>query len=111
MIVLDDSALLAWMYREPGHKRVFAALPQSVMTTVNLSEVLARFVRDSFHLAEIGREVAKLPIEWIDFYRTLAAIAAGLAPQTREVGLSFGDRVCLALGAARSITIITGDRA
>jgi PIN domain nuclease of toxin-antitoxin system len=110
VIVLDSSALLAWIYREPGHERVFAAIPHSAMTTVNLAEVLSRFVRDGRDVADIGREFAKFPIEWVDFNRTLATMAAGLTPETQPHGLSLGDRACIALGISRRAIVMTADR-
>lgn len=45
MIVLDASAVLALMFREPGHDQVAARLRQSCISTVNLAEVIGRFVR------------------------------------------------------------------
>lgn len=111
MIVLDSSALLAWIYREPGHERVFAAIPEAAMTTVNLAEVLSRFVRDGRDLADVGREIAKFPIEWVDFNRTLATMTAELMAKTRPHGLSLGDRACIALGVSRRAVVMTADRA
>ncbi len=46
MIALDASALLAFLFREDGHERVAAAIGASCLSTVNLTEVLGRFVRD-----------------------------------------------------------------
>lgn len=109
MIVLDSSALLAWIYREPGHERVFAAIPHAAMTTVNLTEVLSRFVRDGRELTEVGREIAKFPIEWVDFNRALATMAAGLMSETQPHGLSLGDRACIALGISRRAVVMTAD--
>ena len=40
--VLDASALLAMLNSEPGSERVAAALADSVMSSVNLSEVVAK---------------------------------------------------------------------
>ena len=42
--VLDASALLALLNREPGSEKVVAALPDAVMSSVNLSEVVAKLV-------------------------------------------------------------------
>ena len=42
--VLDASALLALLNRELGSEKVVAALPDAVMSSVNLSEVVAKLV-------------------------------------------------------------------
>lgn len=41
MIVLDASAVLALLFREPGHEEVAARIRGSCLSTVNLSEVLS----------------------------------------------------------------------
>jgi len=46
MIALDASALLAFLFREAGHERVGALIDDACLSAVNLSEVIARFVRD-----------------------------------------------------------------
>ena len=46
MAVLDASALIAVLYREPGFERVKATLPGACISAVNLAEVFTRFVRD-----------------------------------------------------------------
>ncbi len=42
MIVIDASALLAYVYGEPGAETVEAALSTSVIHAVNFAEVLSR---------------------------------------------------------------------
>jgi len=49
MIALDASALLALLFQEPGHEVVARWMDQACMTTVNLSEVLDRFVRACYY--------------------------------------------------------------
>ena len=46
MIVLDASALLAYLFRETGHHIVEKYLESACISTVNLSEVAGRFTRD-----------------------------------------------------------------
>nr|NKR04746.1 type II toxin-antitoxin system VapC family toxin [Escherichia coli] len=43
--VLDASALLALLLAEPGAERVKAELDGSVMTTVNLAEVVSHYAK------------------------------------------------------------------
>ncbi len=110
MIVVDASALLAFMFREPGWERVRDVLGTSLMTTVNLSEVLARFARDGHDTGAVRRRLSASPIGWVDFSVDLARRAADLAPVTARLGLSLGDRACLALGVERGLPVMTTDR-
>lgn len=111
MIALDASALLAVMLREPGREVVEPVLRGAIMSTVNISEVFARIGErgGSIELAEDS--VAAMEIELVDFDPVQAGLAARLRASTRHLGLSFGDRACLALGNVRNARIMTADRA
>ncbi|MBS0457265.1 MAG: type II toxin-antitoxin system VapC family toxin [Proteobacteria bacterium] len=111
MIALDASALLAFLFAEPGHEQVAAQLDSSCLSCVNLAEVASRFARDGHDPRELCRRIAASPIEVVPFLAADAAIAAALVPVTRTHGLSLGDRACLALAMARNIPALTGDRA
>lgn len=111
MIVLDASALLAYLFREAGWEAVAGQLDRSLMSTVNLSEVLSRFTRDGHPVEEIYQALASSPIEFVVFTDRLAQIAAELGPRCRPAGLSFGDRACLALAIERDLPVLTADQA
>lgn len=111
MIALDASALLAYMFRERGHETVGAAIGHSCMSTVNLSEVLGRFVRDGHDAETVLTEIGNTAIELVPFTQDHARAAADLMPKTRPIGLSLGDRACLALARSRGIPALTADRA
>ncbi len=111
MIALDASALLAFLFQEPGAEQVAALLDQSCLSTVNLAEVIGRFVRDGHDPQAVLQRLSQSPIELVPFLAEDAALAAMLTAPTRRLGLSLGDRACLALGLARRITVCTADRA
>lgn len=111
MIALDASALLAFMFQEPGGEQVAAALGDACLSTVNLAETASRFVRDGHASDIVMARIAATAIEVVDFDRQQARIAAALLPATRPKGLSLGDRACLALAQTRSIPVLTADRA
>ena len=111
MIVLDASALLAFLFREPGHEKVAPFLDNSCLSTVNLAEVLSRFSRDGHDPREVYGRLAESPIELVPFLAADAALAATLAIPARRLGLSLGDRACLALAFARGLPAITADQA
>jgi PIN domain nuclease of toxin-antitoxin system len=110
MIALDASAFLAFLFREPGHERVETELARSCMSTVNLSEVIARFTRDGHNAVDVLERIKRSPVELVPFLAEDAALTASLVPVTRDLGLSLGDRACLALGMVRRIAVYTADR-
>jgi PIN domain nuclease of toxin-antitoxin system len=111
MIALDASALLAFLFREQGGPRVGEAIGAACISAVNLSEVLARFARDGHDPAAVAERVAAGGLEVVPFTREHAALAARLVPVTRRLGLSLGDRACLALALSRRVGALTADRA
>jgi ribonuclease VapC len=110
VIVLDASTLLAYLFREPGHDRVATQLKQSCISTVNLSEVIGRFARDGHDPREVLERIVGSGIETVPFLAEDAALAAALIPKTAMLGLSLGDRACLALAASRRAVAWTADR-
>lgn len=111
MTVLDASAALAFLFREPGHERVAEIVNDSRMSTVNLAEVLSRFTRDGHAVAVVWARLRRSPIEWVPLAESHATVAAELAPFTMPYGLSLGDRACLALAIERGLPVLTADRA
>ena len=108
--VLDASAVLALLNREPGEDRVGPILADSVISAVNYCEVLSKLI-DAGMPEEAAREsVDLLGVEVIGFDADLAHHAATLRSATRRFGLSLGDRCCLALGLMRRHTVITAER-
>jgi ribonuclease VapC len=113
-IVLDTSALLAILHREPGAEtftKQFHLLESAAMSAVNVAEAYGKLVGRGI-VPEEAWEAVIAPIpEILDFDTEQAKIAGGLLPQTRSLGLSLGDRACLALGIALKAPIYTADRA
>lgn len=96
--VLDDSAVVALLNREPGEDRVEPILAVSVISAVNYCEVIGKLI-DAGMPESAARESADLlGVEVIGFSADLAHIAAALRPATKSLVLSLGDRSCLALG-------------
>jgi PIN domain nuclease of toxin-antitoxin system len=109
-MVLDASALLAFLFQEEGSPVVAAALEGSCMSAVNLSEVLGLFARDGKDTHIVANWLRQLPVEIVPFAREEAVEAAALRLQTDRHGLSLGDRACLSLGLTRGIPNLTADR-
>jgi ribonuclease VapC len=109
MIVLDASALLAYLFRESGHEIVEKYIEDACISTVNLSEVAGRFIRDDIDATSIIQHINKTSIEIVPFNQVHALHAANFIPITQRYGLSLGDRACLGLAAARNLAALTAD--
>lgn len=110
-IVLDASALLAVFHDEPGAERVIEALPTAVISAVNLAEVAAKLQERGMPDARIRANIEALELSVAPFEGMLAIETGLLRAQTRSVGLSLGDRACLALARSLDATALTTDRA
>ena len=108
--VADASAILAMLDREPGHQRIEAALPATVMSTVNLAEIVTSLINKGIPAADARRTTESLEIETVPLDRELALAAGVLRKVTRSHGLSLGDRACLALGRHLALPVLTADR-
>lgn len=109
MIVLDASALLAFLFREPGHETVAPYLEDCCISAVNLAEVLGRFARDGHDVESALGVIAATEIVIVPFEASDAAEAAELLPATLGRGLSLGDRACLAVARSRALPALTAD--
>lgn len=110
-VVLDASALLATILNETGASKVAAMIEQSVISAVNLSEVVARLQDKAYSDADADEVLETLNLPTVPFDTDLATAAGQLRAATRGHGLSFGDRACLALGRRLDATVLTADRA
>jgi len=109
-VVLDASAVLALLFEEPGAEVVRAQLRTGVIGAANLAEVLAKLSDHGLPATEAVRAVAILGLEVAPMTEAQARQSAELRPMTRAVGLSLGDRACLALAAELGAPVLTADR-
>jgi len=111
-IVLDASAILAVINGEPGAEKLTPALlARALGSAVNLAEVHTKLVSRGW-TSEQAWEDATSPVrEVLPFDVEQARIAGDLVTQTRHLGLSLGDRACLALGVALNVPVYTAEKA
>lgn len=108
--VLDSSAVLAVILEEPGAERVEVYLPGAKLSAVNLGEVVAKLRDLAMPESTIEVVLDGLQID-VRSHDLDDALSAGfLRPATRAVGLSLGDRACLALAASLGLPAVTADR-
>ena len=102
MIVLDASALLSLVNKEPGWEVVARHVvnQDATISAVNYSEVLQKAARLGVVVEDIDAHLDRLAITISPFSRLDARLAGSF--YRHRSGLSLADRVCLAL--ARSIS-------
>lgn len=109
--VLDASAILAFFLDEAGGDIVADALTDASVCVVNLTEVVARLSDKGLSVNSITEQIEALPVIIHPADEALAFAAGFLRAQTRHLGLSLGDRFCLALAGRLKCPILTADKA
>lgn len=109
-VVLDASALLAMLKREPGGARVAEAIGEAQISAINYAEVVSHFDYLGTPPDEIEAMLHPLPVEVVPAGRELATLAGGLRSVTANAGLSLGDWFCLALALRDGLPAWTADR-
>jgi ribonuclease VapC len=109
-VVLDASAVLALLKREPGAERVRTVLDRAAIGAVNAAEVQSKLVDLGLSRDAAAARIRFLGCLIVSFSGDQAIEAGSLIAQTRSLGLSLGDRACLALALDRKATVYTADR-
>lgn len=107
--VLDSSALIALLRREPGWEKVEAALDRSVLCAVNLAESLTKLVHKGGDPRLSERLLRSLELEVLPFDEELAWASRDLSELAWTHGISFADRACLALARSLHLRVLTSD--
>jgi len=109
--VFDASAVIALLRDEAGAERLAGSLRGNAISAVNLAELVAHAVRSGTPTEEIRADFARLDLAVHSFDEDAAVATGHLAAATRRLGLSLGDRACLALAKKLGATAVTADRA
>jgi PIN domain nuclease of toxin-antitoxin system len=108
--VLDASAVLALLDAEPGADKVAEVLVDAIIGTVNLAEVHTKLMERGQSGRQALAEILSIVGEVAPFTEEHAAITGSLRTSTMHLGLSLGDRACLALGIALGAEVYTAER-
>jgi ribonuclease VapC len=109
-VVLDSSAILAVIFSEPGGDGVIGLLKGGLLSSVNFAEVLATLVLRGTPPNLARGQLLSLGCEVCSFELEDALIAGELVELTKQIGLSLGDRACLALAMRQKATVYTADK-
>jgi PIN domain nuclease of toxin-antitoxin system len=109
-VVLDASALIAYLRNEPGGAEIATMLPGSVISAVNLTEVVTRMIDTGLSFGQANEIVTETSVATVPFDEPQAFAAGALRIPTRARGLSLGDRACLGLARLLGVPALTADR-
>ena len=110
--VFDSSAILTLYHNEPGKQQVLKLLDRGdpFISSANLCEVLTKLAEGGLNVTEVWETFHALEIDVVNFDTDQAIIAADLRLKTKHLGLSLGDRACLALSIVKKAIAVTADR-
>lgn len=108
--VLDASAVLALLDAETGADKVAAVLADAAIGTVNLGEVHSKLSERGQSGRQALAEILSVADAVLPFTEEHATITGSLRASTMHLGLSLGDRACLALGIALGVPVFTAER-
>lgn len=109
-VVFDSSALLAISFDEVGAQRAARGLKDGMMSAVNVAEVISRYVDQGASEEEARASLQAFGLDIRPFNETQAMAAGLMRTATQKLGLSLGDRACLALAVQEGATVFTADR-
>jgi PIN domain nuclease of toxin-antitoxin system len=111
-MVLDASAVLAFLQGERGHEQVAEALlaQPCVVCAANQAEIVAKSLDRGLGLESLHSVIAELGYEVVAVLPEDGVLAGELRPATRHLGLSLGDRLCLAVALRLQAPVLTADR-
>ena len=110
--VFDTSAVLAALAAEPGGDKVAElwAEGENLISAVNYAEVVTKLNERGATDAEILAVLEGVPLTLVNFDQQNAHATGLLRTATKTLGLSLGDRACLALAQSRKATVVTADK-
>ncbi len=109
-MILDASAVLAYLHEENGGLTVEKALRGAFISTVNWCEVVQKLRTKSIDDKAVGQALRALGVSFIPFSLEHADKAGELWQVTAPFGLSLGDRACLATGLVENMPVMTADK-
>lgn len=112
-MLLDASAVLAYLQGEPGWEQVDECLRGAVrccVTAANQAEIIAKALDRGVGQDDLRTILATLDYAVVGLTDADGAAAGWMRDLTRALGLSLGDRLCLAVAQRLNMPVITADR-
>lgn len=109
-MILDASALLAYLQQEQGCSQIEQVLATAFISTVNWCEVVQKLRARAVDDRAVRENLAILGLGFVSFDLEHADKAGELWQITSPFGLSLGDRACLATGLIENMPVMTADQ-
>ena len=110
-VVLDSSAVLAWLRSEPGAEVVDQMLAHGIVPAPNWSEICQKLAQRGADTDRVTSRLRIMGLRVEPLGMSDAEAAARLWVSTRNVGLSLADRCCLAVASRLEAPAVTADGA
>ena len=110
MIVLDSSIVLAEIFAEPGRINLAENYDDAAISSIILGEIASKLVERGFSAEEFDFFINHLRPICRPLTASQAVQAGRWRAQTKHLGLSLGDRCCLALALELGCEAYTADR-
>jgi PIN domain nuclease of toxin-antitoxin system len=110
VIVLDCSAVLAVLLREPGAGRVLEEFDAAAASAATLAEILSKAAQRGIPSRESYPAILDFGIDVHPVTTLHARIAGEISLAPRRLDLSLGDRLCIALAISLDCELLTSDR-
>lgn len=109
-MVLDASALLAFVKQEPGAAAVERFLGEGYVSAVNASEFVQKVDQYGGDGAKALATLEALGVTLEPAGKAAALLAASIYKTTHQYGLSIADRFCLALASHLGSPVCSADK-
>lgn len=108
--MLDASALLAHVLKEPGAQLVSDRIANARISSVNWAETLQFALFNEVEIEVLADQFLTLGLNILPFTSRHAFGTARLRAPTQHLGLSLADRACLAVASEEGLPVLTADR-
>lgn len=109
-ILFDSSVIIAILRSEEGYQNGEKYLNQGAISTMNWAEVAGFLGRNNAPKHIIQQTLAQYPLKVLPYDENLVVPTGHLAAGRQHLGLSLGDRACLATAMAHQLPVLTADR-
>lgn len=109
-VLLDASALLAYIQSEAGTDAVAARMPDTAISAVNLAEVITVLINKGKSPLAAAAAAKAAGVEVLPLSGRQGDLAGRLHAKTKGRNISLGDRCCLATAADTGTAVLTGDQ-
>ena len=108
-VLLDASAYIAYLNKEPGYEVIQDCMHIACINTVTYSEIIAFYARNGISDKNVLSKICQY-VHILDINQKICFDAGCLITQSTKYGLSLGDRICLSSAIHYNIPVYTADK-